>query len=277
MKRLLVTVAALALSAGCGSTVQPQQLAGGGTSVAGSTDSGLSAPGVTPQGAVQPGATADGVGGAAPVTAGNSAASGSRASAVPQTTGGIPLTRNGVKGPLKIGIAYINNQQASAALGTNDPRTNSVKTVVEAFVRGLNAQGGLDGRTIVPVEYEWHSGDGSWSTAAATACAKFTQDNHVSVVLDEAFGTIGGFRDCLQRANVFDITNQSVGDDVSSSQAPLHAGVGSLTFDRTYGAVLQQEVRSGYLSAKNHLGIIVEGCAENELYVGTAVPAGTPA
>src|SRR6202008_852526 len=67
--------------------------------------------------------------------------------------------------------------------------------------------------------------------------------------------------------------NQSVGDDVSSAQAPLHAGVGSLTFDRTYGAVLQQEVRSGYLRAKSQLGIIVEGCAENErAYSRTLLP-----
>jgi hypothetical protein len=165
---------------------------------------------------------------------------------------------------LKVGIAYINNQQASSMLGTSDPRTNSVKTVVEAYVRAFNAHGGLDGRKIVPVEYEWHSGDGSWSTAAAAACAKFTQDAHVSVVLDEAFGTTGGFRDCLQKANVFDITNQGVGDEVSSSHASSYAGVGDLTLDRMYGAVLAGEVRSGYLGAKNQLGIIIEGCTENE-------------
>ena len=267
-RRLLGVASVVAAAAGCGSTVPPSSVGVTSTAGASSSTNGLSVP--TANG--QPGGALE------PLTGAASAGSGTHGAApapAPASVGAGPghVAHASVTGPLKIGLAYINNQQASAALGTSDPRTNSVKTVVEAFVRAINAAGGLDGRKLDAVEYEWHSGDGSWSTAAESACAKFTQDAHVSVVLDEAFGTVGGFRDCLQQAGVFDITNQGVGDDVSSGQAPLYAAVGDLTVDRAYASVLTEEMQSGYLSSKNQLGILVEACPENlRAYDRTLLP-----
>ncbi|MBV9292838.1 MAG: hypothetical protein JO222_10355, partial [Frankiales bacterium] len=270
MRRSLLAAAAVALLAGCGSTVQQASLGASGQPAA-NGDSGLGVPtAAATAGAgsgvgvgTGPAGSNGAVGG--PVAAGGTTGGGG--TSTPGGTGGAPTGAGGrsrINTPLKLGIAYINNQTASSALGVADPRKNQVKAVIEAYVHGINATGGLDGRKLVPVEYEWHSGDGSWSTAAASACAKFTQDNHVSVVLDEAFGTVGGFRDCLQKAGVFDITNQTVGDNAASAAATLYAGVGGLTLDRTYSAVLTGEMQSGYLHKTDHLGVIVEGCPENE-------------
>ena len=269
----LVAAASAVLMVGCGSTVPPSTYGSGTANVSGTAESGLAAP--TAGAASGTTGSLPGVGGG---TSGVGAGSGGTApnavaTPVPTSTGAVSSGHVQLTAPLKIGLAYINNQSASSALGSQDPRTNSVKTVVEGFVRAINHAGGLDGRKLVPVEYEWHSGDGSWSTAAAEACARFTQDNHVTVVLDEAFGLVGGFRDCLQRAGVFDISNEGVGDDVSSATATLNAAVGGFTIDQQYGAVLRQEVRSGYLTAKNQIGIIVEGCPENErAYSRTLLP-----
>ncbi|HEU5035158.1 MAG TPA: hypothetical protein VFT62_10460 [Mycobacteriales bacterium] len=269
MRRGWLVVAAAVLAAGCGSTVPPQLVNASG-SLGPAGDAGLTAPNVvaTSAGTAPPAGALPGSAGGVPTqgTAPNTAAVDGTGTPPPAVTN--PSTGTARPGritaPLKIGLTYINNQQASASLGANDPRTNSVKTVTEAYVKAINAAGGLAGRKLEAVEYEWHSGDGSWSTAASAACAKFTQDNHVSVVLDEAFGTVGGFRDCLQKAGVFDITNQTVGDAVASANAPLYAGVGALTLDRAYAAVLTQEVRSGYLGKTNHLGIVLEGCPDNQ-------------
>ena len=271
-RRHAAIFAAVLSLAGCGSTLQEQGTDGvSGFTPGAGTDSGLSVPTAGPDGVGL--GTTPGVDGA-PVAVGDPTVSGDGPSVVPSAGAPPPLGGGGrITAPLQIGLTYINNQQASSSLGASDPRTNTVKQVVQALVRAINKAGGLAGRKLETVEYEWHSGDGSWDTAAASACAKFTEDNQVSVVLDEAFGTVGGFRDCLQRAGVFDITNQGVGDEVASANAPLYAGVGALTVDRAYGAVLTEEVRSGYLSTGNQLGIIYESCPENSrAYTRTLQP-----
>jgi hypothetical protein len=166
-------------------------------------------------------------------------------------------------GPLTIGVTYIENSGTSAALGVDDPSTVSKKNIIRALIAGINAGGGVDGRKLKAVEYEWNSQSNDWSADAAAACARFTQDNHVAVVLDNAFGTIGGFRDCLQRAGVASIQSSPEGDEVSSSQARLHANVFGMTVERTYGAVLTGLTGSGYLTARNQVGVIIEACPGN--------------
>ena len=263
MKRrgLAVTCAVTVITAACGTTVNQSTVGMTG----GAADNGLSVPGSTTTGGqVAPGSTT----GPADALPGAGGQPGVRTPATPVTESGAgPTVAAGGQtrdtSPLRVGLTYINNQTASSSLGASDPRTNSVKTVVEAYVRALNNVGGVAGRKLQTVEYEWHSGDGSWSTAAAAACAKFTQDNHVSIVLDEAFGEIGGFRDCLQRNGVFDITNQDEGDAIGSAQATLHANPGGMTYDRAYAAVLRAEVAAGYLRKSNQLGVLIEQCPED--------------
>lgn len=194
-----------------------------------------------------------------------SACSGS--SSTPRSTSS---TRN--TNPLTIGLTYLDNTQSSSSLGASKEHvTNEDATL--AFVRAINATGGVNGRHLTVISYKFNAQDPNYSTAASAACAKFTQDNHVSVVLDEAFGLTGGFRDCLQKAGVFDITQQQEGDDVSTRQASLHVNVSAMTLDRTYSAVLQQSADDGYLTTSNRLGVVLEGCPENlRAYSQTIVP-----
>lgn len=165
--------------------------------------------------------------------------------------------------PLTVGITYIDNSASEASLGAKQQQVTS-KALANAFVRALNASGGVGGRKIIPVTYTFNAQDANYSTDASAACAKFTQDNHVSVVLDTAFGSTGGFGDCLEKAGVFSITTQQEGDQASSEQAKLHVNVMSPTLDRTYSAVLQGSVADGYLGPDNQLGIVLEGCPDNQ-------------
>jgi hypothetical protein len=175
---------------------------------------------------------------------------------------------------LTIGLTYLDNSAAGSSLGVDDGKSVNAKTAEQALVRGINTAGGLAGRKLTVVEYAFHTQDNSYSTAASAACALFTQDNHVDVVLDNAFGTTGGFRDCLQKAKVFDITTQSEGDQQRSSQATLHANPLGMTFERSYRAVLDNLGTSGYLTAKNQIGVIVEDCPESSTaYSQSLVPA----
>jgi ABC-type branched-subunit amino acid transport system substrate-binding protein len=174
---------------------------------------------------------------------------------------------------LRIGVTYINNDQTSATLGVSSPSTISKKSLVQALVRGINAGGGLNGRRVEAVEYEWNSQSNNWTLDASAACAKFTQDNHVAVVVDNAFGTTGGFRPCLERAGVLDIQSGPEGDTSTSIGAPLHANTFNMTVDRTYTAVLSGLSSSGYLSNSNQIGVIIEDCPENaQAYSRTLKP-----
>jgi hypothetical protein len=187
------------------------------------------------------------------------------------TSGAETLTSN--RTPLTIGITYINNDSTSAALGESDTATTNGKSAAQAMVKGINAAGGLAGRVLRTVEYSWNSQTTNWSQDASVACTKFTQDNHVDVVLDGAFGTTGGFGDCLQKAGVLQITQGPEGDRVSSRSRALHANTGSMVEDRRYAAVVGNLAGTGYLSKSNQLGIIVEQCPPIErAYAKTIVP-----
>jgi hypothetical protein len=270
-RRAALALAVAALCAACGTTV---------------SDS-----------AARSAANSDGVGGTGPANGPSQAASGLGASgaANPSLAGGAggPVAGTGAgvgnssgqepgsagtaagpdRSPLTIGLTYIDNSGSTAALGASTSQTASQKSVAEALVRGLNAAGGIAGRKINAIEYSFNAQDSDYSTDAATACASFTQDHHVSLVLDTAFGIIGGFRDCLQRAGVVDITTQDEGDKTSSAGAFLHVNTVSMNVDRQYAAVLVGMTATGYLGKANQLGVIVEGCAEgNNAYAHTLLP-----
>jgi hypothetical protein len=247
-----MTACAVVLASACGTTVP--QVSGAGPVV---RDPGL---GLEP---ASPGRAAPVVpGSGVPATQGGSLPPGSSPAAVPTALPSVPSQGRDTS-PLRIGVTYINNDATSAALGVDDPSTISKKSVVRALVRGLNAAGGAAGRRLEAVEYEWNSQSGSWSSDATAACELFTRDAKVTVVVDNAFGTIGGFRTCLQRAGVFVIQSGPEGDGVASRGATLHLNSTGSTVERGYGAVLRGLASTGQLARRNKVGVMVEGCVEN--------------
>jgi len=247
--------AVLLLAVGCGTTVSP---AGSGDLPDASSGLGLPEPGAVVS--------------AVPGVRGGEGATGAVAptDAAPGASFGPPRPAPSVSSaarsssPFTIGVTYINNDATSSALGVEDPNTITKKSLVRALVAGINAAGGIHGRRLVPVEYEWNSQSNNWSGDATAACARFTQDNRVSVVIDNAFGTIGGFRSCLERAGVFVVQSGPEGDSVASRAARLHANSNGMTLDRSYSAVLRGLFATGYLGKDNRLGVMIEGCPEND-------------
>jgi len=176
------------------------------------------------------------------------------------------------RSPLTVGLVYVDNTAAATTVGLGAPG-NSGRTIAKAFVAGLNARGGLHGRKLVTIDYGFSSSNANYGPDAAAACATFTQDHHVPVVLDFAFGSIAGFQACLQKAGVLALTAAAEPDRDTSRQAFLHAGTTSMTLDRTYSAVLTQLHATGYLGKGNTLGVIVEQCPETQAaYRHTILP-----
>jgi ABC-type branched-subunit amino acid transport system substrate-binding protein len=264
--RRLVVLGAVLLLAGCGSTVNQTAL---GTTQAGAAGSGgLGAPAGAQQQSgdtVLPGAVGAPVpGGAAPV----GGSGGSRGTAAGPSSAAVPGASAPVAGgttvtaPLKLGITYIDNSQSSEALGVDDESTVDMRHISQALVKGINAAGGMHGRRLEPTYFQFNGQSADYSTQAAEACAQFTQDQKVTVVVDTAFGATGGFRECLQKSGVLSLTTQYEGDRVSSRAASLHASPSGMVLDREYTAVLEQLAATKYIGSGNQLGVVVEGCPD---------------
>jgi hypothetical protein len=258
VKRTLVAVVSIAALTGCGTTVATV----GGQPVSsefpGSSSGELAVP-------TQSGPPASLPSGAGALSAGSSAAgsvsvtgpSGSGSGLSTQPAGGRATAT--ARGPLKIGLLYPDNGAANAALGIATSASNDPKSIMNALVAALNREGGLAGRKL-SVDYDTvDSTSSDYSTQANAACAHFTQDDPVPVVLDLAFGNRYGMATCLAKRGVADF-GFGTSDTVSDNAVHLFAAPDWMTSSRRYPAVITGLHASGYLTAKNKIGVLLESC-----------------
>jgi hypothetical protein len=86
------------------------------------------------------------------------------------------------RSPLKLGFIIIKGGDALVANGLGTPVSfGDGKKQVTALVKDLNARGGIKGRPVVPVYYEWNVANANDSPAKG--CIKLTEDEHVFAIL----------------------------------------------------------------------------------------------
>jgi ABC-type branched-subunit amino acid transport system substrate-binding protein len=83
------------------------------------------------------------------------------------------------KRPIKLGVTEIDASALAAIFGVNGEVPDTPKAIVDY----LNKHGGVGGRQLAAVYYKADSAADS-STSGQRACAKFTEDNRVDVVID---------------------------------------------------------------------------------------------
>jgi hypothetical protein len=189
--------------AGCGTTV-PQQRVGAGPLGDGLGSSGSAT-------------TASGPPGTAPTTgvfataAGGAVNTGQGAGAGPVVEGGSGTIDDGGTAssnggrklpPIEIGTYYLEGgTEAVAAAGATGLVIPDNKPLFDAMVKYLNAHGGLGGRQIKPVAFKYVQG-GDPQAQDAAACAAFTQDHHVYLVLGGINSGAGQLPACLTKHGV---------------------------------------------------------------------------
>jgi len=190
-RRLTTLLAGLTLAA-CGTTVPVTSQVAAGSSGLGPGGVSGQPPGTTGSPSLDGASTGLVTGGSSDVagsrpgqvSAPTSASSG--AGAPRMSTGGGSLA---AKGPgwdqRNLYLGFTSQEDLSTALkglGVSfDP--GSIQADVKAFVRYLNAHGGVLGHQIVPVFRDHPSAESADAGASAT-CAAFTQDNHVAAVVN---------------------------------------------------------------------------------------------
>jgi hypothetical protein len=250
-----------ALLAGCGSTVQGQSTVQSGlpttdrgSSSLSSGDAGLGAPpaasypsaqgtSTNPTAGLPPGATSV-------VQPGNPGGG----------SGSIPTAgATGAPKPISIGFYNTNNAQINSEYGYSVPQGEDID---RALVTAINAHGGLAGHKVVAHFVTYSADSHSYASDAAAACQTFTVDTPVSIVISPTVSTEYGFADCMQRKGVLLESGWWTDARSFADHSLLFSAAGS-TFERGYITALDRLHASGYLTAKNHLGVFLEGCPDD--------------
>lgn len=271
---LAVGVLFVALS-GCGSTVATESA--NAPTAATPADNGLGAPvsssaapttgdgvgDVTAPGGTAPSGTAPS--GTAPAATGGTSA-GSTTDAGPGTTTDDTGTGESAdRRPIKVGIVYVNNDEGASSAGVDNDNTFTPRRVYDALVAAYNARGGFADRRITAVFVELRSSSPSLQADIQAACSKFTQDEHVAVVLGGTGLYSESFSECLTKARTPQLTGDyGLGDTQSMQQAPYLFAPASLDIETRMRAVLEHLTAAGRLTAEDRLGVVIEGCTYNQ-------------
>ncbi len=259
-----MVVAAFVATAACGSTVPVAQQF---TSLPASTarPDGLSAASTGLPGTSTAGGSAARSGGAVDLTTrGLSPGNVPPAAAAPSGRPALPGRR--VTKPVTIGFLNTGSNAALAASFGKKGTSVTWQGTDDALIAYYNGHGGIAGRKIIPVYYTVQTTSSSFTADTQAACAKFTQDNHVDLVMTTAgTGSFDNYESCLSKAHMVNIEayDQGSTDLGTFNRYPGLFTAGAPIVDHAITATLAGLVKSGYISKKNKIGIVVEDCPYN--------------
>jgi hypothetical protein len=253
LRRVVLAAAASACLAACGTTVPMTS----STTTADSLGGPLATQG---PGAGTTGALAGGT------TGGTTGLSGS-GSTTGTTSGDVALPGDGTTGVaagpgaalklLEIGTYYLNGGNAAlAAAGFAGLVIPDSKPVFDAFIKRINERGGLAGRRLVPVYYEYNTGvDGR--TQDAAACATFTEDHHVFLVVGGVNSGAGELLPCLAKHDVPLIAAATGGDERFFAKYHRYAYEPfQLNFTAGFRLLVSNLKARGYLNGVKKVGLV---------------------
>lgn len=186
------------------------------------------------------------------------------ASSGPSDNGGSPAAAVSPRpaapagGPIEIGFYSVAFGEGNPATGftLGDPAKQS-----DAIAAWINANGGLGGR---PLELVQAGQDNTSSTPIAVqdqaACAKFTEDNHVTAVVTIAISTLGYF-ECLARRGVIHLYEAFTTPPTAFfGQYPDLISTSFISQDRAAVSLFEGLTRQTYFQdADMKLGLVVRG------------------
>jgi ABC-type branched-subunit amino acid transport system substrate-binding protein len=177
-------------------------------------------------------------------------------------------------GPIEVGLFYAVNDGAAPA-GIHNGNTFSLKQVVHAFVDSYNKTGGIGGRRIEPVYEELHSYNNDYEQQIAAACAAFTQDHHVAVVINNTGYYSEQLLTCLAKASVPIISGDVAGPDhVDARRFPGLVTPITMAGEYRVAAVVGHLAANGWLTHASRVGVVIEDCpVDQRVYRDGLVPA----
>ena len=171
-------------------------------------------------------------------------------------------------GHIQIGIAWEDASQVNVALKAvagSGAHVADSKAQAQALVNYLNAHGGIDGLTIDPVYYQFNVSNLTTPSGRAqetqAECAAWTQDHHVFAML-VVLSPDDNMLSCAAKTQtpILSANYGQVADDIEYAQMPnLLYFPSGLTIDERERLVVDRMVRSGVLTPKSKVGLLIEG------------------
>ena len=250
-RTLLALVTSTVLAAACGSTV-PQSAfrnrgAAGGLSANG--ENGLSLP--TGQSGLG-GPTTGAGGGAGGLPSGSGQLGGPSGGPVQQALGpGITAST------IYIGAGYnINQAAANAAVGGGGAGGSDIRDAYNVMINLINSQGGVKGRKLSPVYYGVDATSSQTADQQAqAACAKWTQDNKVFIILG---GQQPADRECAKKAGTVLYWSPAGSNTLPETftQYPHFVEITGLNLVRAGQVTIDGMRRQGYFNRGARIGIV---------------------
>jgi hypothetical protein len=186
------------------------------------------------------------------------------------TPHGTSVNRN----PVKIGVVYVNNDSGASSAGIDNGNSFTPRRVYEALVAAYNKRGGVASRRIQPVYVELKSSSTNLRADIEAACTRFTQDEHVAAVWGGTGIYSEALSDCLTKAHTPQLSGDfGLGDADSLRRAPYLVPATTLTEDDRVRLLLERLTAAGRLTAKDQLGVVIEGCPfDQRAYARTVAP-----
>jgi hypothetical protein len=148
---------------------------------------------------------------------------------------------------------------ALSAFGANGVAFPDGKALANTYVDHLNKTGGIAGRKVKPVFYDYRA-SGNVETSDAAACAAWTQDDHVVGALGVRAGTTGtndSLTPCLTKAGVPWMSGE--GDRKKFNQYPSTLYAPSIiNLTRLEKAVVDGLAKDGFFTPNAKIGVMYQ-------------------
>jgi hypothetical protein len=186
-----------------------------------------------------------------------------------------PGTRTAITKPLTVGLLGPGAVGgASGAIGAGSDQGVTPSQALTAVAESYRNTGGVSGRPLRTVLAELDP-SGDYQQQLNQACAKFTQDNHVDVVVSIDAPNDDIMSTCLTKARIPRIsTGYGSGNAASVAKYPYSRHVGAPNADRRMATLITRSAAADTLTKKSRVGVVVEGCPGNRsVYDQTVLPA----
>ena len=154
-----------------------------------------------------------------------------------------------------VGAQYSKNQDAAyAAAGVSAVGSADARDYYKVAIEDLNERGGIAGREVVPIYFGY---DVTSSETAdqqhQTACAKWTQDNEVFVILTGS----PVIRECAKKAGIVAVSAYPAGSVPETfRQYPRYVETNSVNLIRIGPVTVDGLAREGYFTKGARIGIV---------------------
>jgi len=170
------------------------------------------------------------------------------------------------RSPIQIGVLVTDTLGFQTAAGGTS-FSLLTQEAIHAFIKALNAAGGVAGRKLSVVDFTFNYMSQSYDVEFEAACQKFTVDNHVGAVIYDGVVYNQNFNTCMTKAGVPTFLMHQVGTQVGdSTDLANHPGMitaGSVSVDRRLNAILTGALAKGFLRPGSKVGVIAETCPYN--------------